>query len=85
MQQKEILSYYKQESDQPDKSATKSIFRCVILFPTTILILEITSNVNSYIMKKKISLDKLTLKKAENKATLILYNGIPSELNLAVN
>ncbi|KAM3728117.1 Rho guanine nucleotide exchange factor [Dirofilaria immitis] len=48
--------------------------RCVILFSTTILILEITSNVNSYIMKKKISLDKLTLKKAENKTTLILCN-----------
>ncbi|CAG9533512.1 unnamed protein product [Cercopithifilaria johnstoni] len=48
--------------------------RCVVLFPTTILILEITSNVNSYIMKKRISLDKLTLKKAENKTTLILCN-----------
>ncbi|VDO34411.1 unnamed protein product [Brugia timori] len=48
--------------------------RCVILFPTTLLILEITSNVNSYIMKKKISLEKLFLKKAENKTALILYN-----------
>ncbi|VDN02275.1 unnamed protein product [Thelazia callipaeda] len=58
--------------------------RCVILFPTIMVILEITSNVNSYILKKKIFLDKLTLKKAENKMTLILCNDNGS-LEIAMN
>lgn len=63
-------------SDLSKKILTlKSRFRCVVLFPMTLLILEITSNVNSYILKKRIALDKFTLKKADNKATLILYNG----------
>uniref|UniRef100_A0A0M3IM17 PH domain-containing protein n=1 Tax=Ascaris lumbricoides TaxID=6252 RepID=A0A0M3IM17_ASCLU len=45
---------------------------CIVLFVSTVLVLEITPNMNSYVLKQTIPTEGITVQKAEGKATLYL-------------
>uniref|UniRef100_A0A914ZBL5 Rho guanine nucleotide exchange factor 7 n=1 Tax=Parascaris univalens TaxID=6257 RepID=A0A914ZBL5_PARUN len=46
--------------------------RCIVLFVSTVVVLEITPNMNSYVLKQTIPTEGIIVQKAEGKATLYL-------------
>uniref|UniRef100_A0A0M3HF60 Secreted protein n=1 Tax=Ascaris lumbricoides TaxID=6252 RepID=A0A0M3HF60_ASCLU len=53
----------------------REYFRCIVLFVSTLVILEITPNMNSCVLKQTIPSDGVIVQKAEGKATLYLCSG----------
>ncbi|VDM47571.1 unnamed protein product [Toxocara canis] len=46
--------------------------RCIVLFSSTVVVLEITPNMNAYVLKQRIPTEGITVKKLEGKATIYL-------------